>query len=267
MMTKIILYTIATYLILLILLYSIQRSLIYFPTGYAPKPEEVGVPEMSVVKVQTEDGLTLKAWYRPPNQPEMPTVVYFHGNAGNIGHRAFIVRPFLNEGFGVLLLTYRGYSGNPGRPTEQGVYSDARAAIQFLKQQGVPSQSTVLIGNSIGSAVAVQMATEYGIAAIVLQAPFTSLGDVGQWHYPFFPVKWFTKDKFDSLSKAKKVHVPVLIIHGKSDRIIPPVFSQRLFEEFSEPKQLHHIPNKGHNDLFEPELMIRFIEENFQPEG
>ena len=149
-----------------------QRRLVYFPSQTAPLPENAGVPEMEVVKLKTNDGLTLKAWYRPCLHTQSATLVYFHGNAGRIGYRAPLVKPYLNEGFGVLLVTYRGYSGNPGNPNEKGLYEDGIAAIEFLKQQGVAEESLVLMGESIGCAVAIEMATRYRVGALVLQAPF-----------------------------------------------------------------------------------------------
>src|SRR5690606_32604813 len=145
---------------------------------------------MAVVSLVTADNLALQAWYRAPLLNDLPTIVYFHGNAGHIGHRAFLVKPYLDQGFGVLLLTYRGYSGNPGTPTEEGLYQDGRAAIEFLRRKEGSERCLVVHGTSIGAAVAVQMALEYPIEGLILQSPFTSLPDVGKYHYPFLPVAW-----------------------------------------------------------------------------
>lgn len=249
------------YIIFLIVLYFFQRRLIYFPSQKAPLPAYAGVPEMEVINLHTADGLTLKAWYRPHLMSHSATLVYFHGNAGHIGLRAPLVKPYLDAGFGVLLLTYRGYSGNPGNPDEEGLYRDGRAALEFLKQQGVPENSLVLVGESIGCAVAIELATKYNVGALVLQAPFTSLRAVGAYHYPLImPVSFFIKDKYDSLHKADKIHAPVLIIHGNKDKIIPPIFSERLFDALPEPKQAIYVPNRGHNNLLEPNVVIDFIE-------
>lgn len=260
MLVKFFLYLIVGNFLLLTLLYIFQRHLIYFPSSeVVASPTDAGVPEMRVIELHTRDGVTIKAWYRPPLYPHMPTLLYLHGNAGNISNRAMLVKPYLKEGFGVLLLTYRGYSGNPGTPSEEGLYQDARSAIGFLKQENVPEKCLVLMGESIGGAVAIQMATEYFVGAIILQAPFTSLVAVGQFHYPFLPIKFFLKDRYESLEKIKNIHVPVLIIHGKRDGIIPPAFSRQLFEVMNPPKQMEFIPFAGHNDLFEPALIIQFI--------
>jgi uncharacterized protein len=260
-MSKFFLVVCAGYFIIVALLYLFQRHLIYFPMSGTPTPEESGVPEMGVVALKTDDGLNLKAWYRPPLQPSLPTIVHFHGNAGHIGHRGIIVKPFLDLGFGVLLVTYRGYSGNPGSPSEKGLYLDGKAAIEFLIRDGIPMQKIVLYGDSIGTAVAIELATKYPVCALVLQAPFTSLADVGEFHYPYFPIRLLLKHKFENLKKAGNVQAPVLIIHGLSDDIIPAKFGRRLFDALHEPKKIELIQGVGHNDLYEPGRIIRFIQE------
>jgi len=249
------LYFISSICLVLFLIFFFQRSLIYFPEYSDLTPEMAGVAEMKTVLLKTEDGLQIKSWYAPPKVPESLTIVYLHGNAGHIGYRAALVKPYLNVGYGVFLLTYRGYSGNPGKPSEEGLYADARAALEFLK-----GKSVVLFGESIGSAVAIQMALEYDVKAIILQSPFTSLADVGAYHYPFLPVKWLLRDEFQSLEKAPKVHIPVCIIHGQNDGIIPKEMALKLFSAFSEPKTLLLVPYSGHNDLYEPRAVIEFIQ-------
>jgi fermentation-respiration switch protein FrsA (DUF1100 family) len=261
-MLKFVFLLVGVYIAALLFLYWNQRHFIYFPSHYSPTPASAGVSEMQVVTLKAEDHLELKAWYRPPVQPQLPTLVYFHGNAGNIGHRGLIIQPFLKEGYGVLLVTYRGYSGNPGQPSEEGFYQDARAAMQFLQQQNISNQSIVLYGESIGSAVAMQIATEYDVGAMILQAPFTSLGDMGQFHYSFFPVKWLLKDQYNSLQKAKQVHAPILVLYGKNDEIVPPRFSVQLFEALPEPKEIQAIPDIGHNDPFDANFTINFIQKH-----
>lgn len=261
-MLKIAFYAAAAYLLIMVFLYLMQRSLIYFPQQDFPSPTEAGVPEMQVIRLTTSDDLVLNAWYRPPVDSGLPTVVYFHGNAGHIGHRAFIITPFLEEGYGILLLTYRGYSGNPGTPSEEGLYRDARAAMQYVIEQGVPNRCIVVYGNSIGAAVATQMATEYEVGTVILQSPFTSLADVGHTHYPFLPVRWLIKDRYDSVSKGKQIKAPIMLLHGTDDRIIPVDLSRRLFLALPEPKEAHYIKNRGHNDLFQQDLVISFIEKH-----
>lgn len=261
-MIKFILSAIGIYLGFALLVYVLQRQLIYFPEQEFPSPRAAGVPEMEAIQFQTDDRLSLSAWYAPPARPHLPTLLYLHGNAGHIGYRSTLIMAYLHQGYGVLLLTYRGFSGNPGSPSEEGLYKDARAAMQFLHAKGVSDRCIVLFGESLGGAVAIQMATEYDVGALILQAPFTSLGEIGQFHYPFLPVKWLIWDKFDSLAKVSRISAPVMIILGRNDNIIPPSFSQRLFEAIESPKMLHSVPHKGHNDLDEPAAVIRFLHEH-----
>jgi uncharacterized protein len=250
------------YFFFLVLIYVFQRQLTYLPSPAVSTPEQAGVPEMEIVELHTADGLTLNAWYRSPTRPFKPTIVFFHGNTGHIGNRGLIARPFLDNGYGFLLVTYRGYSGNPGSPSEEGLYNDGRAAMEFLEQKNTPLSCIVLYGNSIGTAVAVQLATEYPVAALVLQSSLTSLTDVARYHYLIFTFETLVKDKFASIDKVEKLDLPIFLFHGEDDRIIPPKLSRRMYEKIKEPKQLLIVPARGHNTLFEPEAVIQFIQEH-----
>jgi fermentation-respiration switch protein FrsA (DUF1100 family) len=262
-MLKIIFASISIYCLLLVILYFTQRSMTYFPDRSVITPSQAGVPEMEVIELATQDNLSIKAWYKAPTTPHTPTLVYFHGNAGGLAHRGFIARIFLDQGYGLFLLTYRGYSGNPGSPSEAGLYNDARAAIKFLINQDVSPECLVLIGESIGSSVAIKMATEFKVGSIILQAPFSTLTDVASIHYSFFlPYKGLIQDKYDSMAIASQIRAPILILHGKNDTIIPPELSRKLFEIMPEPKEAEYLPGRGHNDLFAPELMHRFIQKH-----
>ncbi len=260
MIVKVLLILLSLYSLIALFFYWNQRSFIYFPFDVLPSPAQAGVPEMQVVTLQTEDGLKLTAWYRAPTQPGLPTMIYFPGNAGHIGYRGPLVKPFLDEGYGVLLVTYRGYSTNPGTPSEAGLYQDARAAISFLQQHGVSDSYLVLYGESIGTGVAIQIATEYPVAALILQVPFTSLGAVGQFHYSFLPVKWLLRDQFNSLEKVKKIRSPTLVLHSTHDTIIPIEITKELYEALPSPKEIVSVPNSGHNDLFDASYSITFIQ-------
>lgn len=266
MILKILFLLFLLYAAFVFFLYINQRQLIYFPYHFSPSPEEAGVPEMKVVTLKTEDGLNLTAWYRSPARRKLPTLVYLHGNAGSIGLRGGIVKPFLDAGYGVLLVTYRGYSGNPGKPDEKGLYQDGRAAIRFLHSQNVPDSCIVLYGESIGTAVAIQIATEYQVGGLILQSPFLSLGAIGQFHYPFLPVKWVIKDSFNSLKKVGQIHSPTLVLYGKNDDIIPPKFSIQIFEAIPPPKYIEPLQEIGHNDLFDSKFAIQFIQNNVKCE-
>ena len=251
------------YLLMVGTLYLLQRRMMYIPFGGVPDPVAAGVPEMRPVGLRTADGLTLLAWWRPAREPERPVLVYFHGNAGHLGLRGHKLRPFLDAGFGVLLPAYRGFSGNPGAPTEEGLYADARAALEFVRAAGVPPQRTVLYGESLGTGVAVQMAIERPVAAVVLEAPFSAIADVASARYPFIPVRLLLKDRFDSASKIGRIRAPVLIFAGGRDRVVPERFARRLYEAAVDPKELRILPEATHLDFHEhgaPRHVLDFLD-------
>ena len=222
-----------------------QRSLMYFPGPALPAPQE----GFAAVTLATADGLALTSWYAAPATATHATIVYFQGNAGTIADRAGKVRPFLADGHGVLLVGYRGYGGNPGSPTEQGLLQDGRAAVRYVLDKGVSSDRVVLLGESLGCGIAVKMAVEWPVAALILEAPFTSAAAVGQAAYPYLPVKWLIKDRFDSLGAIDRVTSSVLVIHGEQDRVVPVSHGRRLLAAAPSPKEGRFLAGDGHNDL------------------
>ncbi len=251
---------VAGYGVVLLGLWLGQRRLIYLPDRVVPEPAIAGVPEMAVVELATADGLRLSAWHRPPAHDGLATLVYFHGNAGHLGMRGSKIRPYLDAGYGVLLPAYRGFSGNPGQPTEAGLYADGEAALDFLAGAGSPAGRLVLYGESLGSGVAVELATRHHIAALVLEAPFTSIADVGQHRFPLFPVRRIVADRFGSAAKIARIEAPLLLVHGTSDGIVPTRFGQALFEAAAEPKEGHFIDGAHHNDLYDFGTAERVLE-------
>ena len=243
-----------------------QRHLMYFPDTHKPEPADFGVPEMAEVTLKTKDGLDLLAWYRAPQSEALPVILYFHGNAGHIGFRAAKVRPYLDAGFGVLLLSYRGYAGNPGKPTEEGLYQDGRAAVAFVAGEGIGARRTVFYGESLGSGVAVQLATEGTPGAVVLEAPFTSAADIAAKSFPFAPARYLVWDRFASIDKIGGVKAPLFFIHGERDRVVPVGNGRKLFSAAPEPKSARYFAAAGHNDLYmygAAEEVIAFIRKTF----
>ncbi len=236
-------------------LFLFQRTLLYQPSEETPSPVDSDVAEMQVVTLQTADGLSLSSWFAPPADGR-PVIAYFCGNAGHLGNRAFKARPLLDAGLGVLLVGYRGYGGNPGRPSEEGLLADARAALDFLTEAGFPADRTVLYGESLGTGVAVLLAAEVAasrdpVAAVVLETPYTSIAEVAQKHYPFVPARWLVRDRFDAASRIAGISAPVLMLHAADDRVIPFEFAQKLFEAATEPKESHWFETGGHEGLFD----------------
>lgn len=243
----------AGYGLLLGALFVFQRNLIYVPSRERPTSAAYGVPDMAEVTLRTADGLDLNAWYRAA-APGRPTLVYYHGNAGHIGHRGGRGRALVDAGLGVLLVEYRGYGGNPGRPTQAGLLADGRAALTFLAEQGVAPSDVVLLGESLGSSVAVHMAAEQAeagtpVRALILEAPFTSAADVGARQYPWAPVRRMIKDPWNSLAVIGRIGAPLFLYHGDADAVVPQRQGRTLFAAAPEPKHAWWVDGGGHTDL------------------
>ena len=241
---------VAVVLVLLAVLYFAQRSLIYFPHGEVAAPAAVGLPQAEVVRIETEDGLDLHAWFVPAREPsEQRTMLVFNGNAGNRAYRARLAALFAEYGWSTLLMDYRGYGGNPGLPSEPGLERDARAALKYaLSRPDVDARRIVYFGESLGAAVAVRLAVDYPPAALILRSPFSSLTDIGAHHYPLLPVRLVLKDRYPSIDRIGRVQSPVLVIAGDADDIVPMQFSERLFAAANEPKRFVVIEDADHND-------------------
>ena len=232
------------------LLFFFQRSLMYHPSDAHLDPKRFDLPEMSVIELATDDGLILQSWYKQAEN-KLPTILFLHGNAGHIGYRSWKVKPLLNAGYGLLLLSYRGFGSNPGKPTEQNLYLDAKAALGYLQRQNVTVENIVLYGESLGTGVAVEIAQNRKFAGMILEAPYTSMTDTAARHYPFMPVRKLLKDRYESASKITNFTAPLLIIHGEKDTIVPFELGRRLYETANEPKRLLPLKYAGHNDIFD----------------
>jgi fermentation-respiration switch protein FrsA (DUF1100 family) len=253
----------------LALIWTMQRRLMYFPIGDVPAPGEIGLSDVEPVTFETTDGLRLNGWFVATSGP-LPrvTVLVFNGNAGNRAHRAPLAAAFQHHGFQVLLVDYRGFGGNPGTPTENGLAADSRAAQAYLAgRPDVDASRMVYFGESLGTAVAIDLAVEHPPAAIVLRSPFTAMADVGQFHYPFLPVRLLLRDRFAAIDQIRRIRVPLLVIAGGRDQIVPIENSRRLYDAAVAPKTLLVLPNADHNDdeLLAGEEMIRAIVHFLQP--
>jgi fermentation-respiration switch protein FrsA (DUF1100 family) len=236
---------IGAYLLIVGALYLGQRHLIFRPDTDRPTLGSLGRLGVREVTLKTADGLSLLAWYLPP--PEgAPILVYFHGNGGHLGYRSERVEQFAAAGFGLLMPEYRGYGGNPGAPSEAGFYADAQAALDFLGDQGIGPARQVFYGESLGTGVAVHMAALGKPAALVLEAPFTSVADVAQDRFPWLPARLLVSDRFDSLKVIGKVTAPILIMQAEDDPIVPARFGHALFAAAPEPKESLFAARGGH---------------------
>jgi fermentation-respiration switch protein FrsA (DUF1100 family) len=239
------------YLVALIVFFVSQRSLLYFPSHSSiPLSEANANSAFRNFSAQSHDGIALNAWYAPATTRQF-TIVFFHGNADSLFTAEHVGDPYIAAGYGFLLAEYRGYSGLRGSPTEAGLYSDGRAYIRQLIAQGVPSQNIILFGHSLGTGVATQMAKEFHVAGVMLLAPYLSIPKLAQRDFPFFPSEYLALDRFENYKKMKNIHVPVLIVNGSEDQVVPPSHGNKLYEMANEPREFHSIPNRGHNDAFD----------------
>ncbi|MDX2028008.1 MAG: alpha/beta hydrolase [Alphaproteobacteria bacterium] len=249
------------YVVFIVALSFMQKRLMYFPDSLRFVPAEWAMKELQPMEVHAEDGLTLNSWYAPAKKRDKFTIVFFQGNAGHLGYRNYKVRPWLDAGYGVMMVGYRGF-GNPGVPSEEGLYKDAGAAIRELIKRGVPQKAMVFYGESLGTGVAVQMATEYDASGLILESPYTSIPDVGSGRYPLVPVRLLLSDNYDSLDKIANIHMPLLLLHGEKDQVIPIRFGKKLFAAANEPKQAEFVPEAGHNDVYTlrvQQLILNFL--------
>jgi hypothetical protein len=244
-------------------LYLLQRHMVYFPDSAVPSRENNDVADMDIVTVQTEDGLSLQGWYKPA-QDGKPTIITFHGNGGNIGWRGVRARMYLDQGFGFLMAEYRGYGGNEGVPSEEGFYKDARAYLQFLKDKDITGENLVVLGESLGTGVAVKMVSEHpDVRALILETPFTSVVDVAAKRFPFVPVSLLLKHRYESSKLIADINVPILVLHAKDDKIVPFSFGERLYNLATEPKEMVVYETGGHIGLYKngaADFIMQYIE-------
>jgi fermentation-respiration switch protein FrsA (DUF1100 family) len=229
------------------LMFFAQRALMYFPERERTAPAAAGLPEAEEIVLATADSERVIAWHVPP-RGDRRIVLYCHGNGGSLRYRVQRFREIIADGTGLLALSYRGYGGSSGKPTEAGLIADARAAYDHASARYTPARLFVW-GESLGSGVAVALAAERPVGGLILEAPFTSAVDVGQSAYPFMPVRLFMYDQFRSDERIPRVSAPVLILHGARDTVVPIAFGERLYGLVTAPKRFVRFPDGGHNDL------------------
>jgi uncharacterized protein len=239
------------YLALVAVMYFAQRSLMYFPESLRTAPAQAGLPQAEEVVLDTADGERVIVWHIAP-RGDQPVVLYFHGNGGALRYRVDRFRELTQDGTGLVALSYRGYAGSSGRPSEDGLLADARAAYAFATQH-YPVARLVLWGESLGTGVAVAIAAEKSaekkVARLVLEAPFASAVSVAASVYPFVPVRFLMKDQFRSDLRIGDIKVPLLIVHGDRDSVVPIESGERLFALAEEPKRFLRVAGAGHEDL------------------
>jgi uncharacterized protein len=236
-------------------MYNLQATLLYQASNDYIKPEALGLNGVSEIELTTPDNEKLLSWYSKAAAGK-PTILFFHGKGGSISGRPKRYAYYTSHGYGVFFLEYRGYGASSGRPSEAGLTMDADAAYNWLVKNGVSPQSIVLAGESMGTGVATITASRHEVAALSLQAPYSSIADVAAARYWWLPVRLLIKDPFDAASAITKVHVPVLMQHGEIDQTIPIRFGQTLFAAANEPKEFVVVPG-GYHNIFDEQRWAR----------
>ena len=237
-------------------MYLQQRSFQYHPAHKGTPPQALGLAGATEERVKTPDGETIVLWYAPA-RPGRPTVLFFHGNGGEIADRGERFGFLQAQGFGVLFVSYRGYGASTGDISEQGLITDALTAYDFLTAKGVSPRQIVLLGESLGTGVAVQLAAMKPVAAVALEAPYTATVDIAADIYWWLPVRLLMKDQFRSRDWIGQVKVPLLIQHGDADTIVPVTQGRALFTMANEPKQMVEVPGEGHDAIFNRDVWAR----------
>jgi fermentation-respiration switch protein FrsA (DUF1100 family) len=207
------------------------------------------------VFIKNNEGIKLKAWLHKKDLINKKTILFFHGNAGNLTNRNYKLNELSKFDVNFLIVAYRGFSGNQGKPSEQGLYEDARSALDFLKIKGVKEKNLILYGESLGTAVAIETAKNKDLAGIILESPFTSMVELAQKYYPFLPVKFLLKDKYETIKKLPNINSPLLVLHGKLDSIVPFSMGKKVFEKAKEPKFKYFVDNDDHMVRYDQELL------------
>lgn len=236
------------YLAIIAVAYFAQRKFTYFPSPGRVTPDAAGLQGVREVELAAPDGARIVAWAAPA-PPGRPTLLYFHGNGGGLANRAMRFARYRDAGFGVFMMSWRGYSGSTGSPTEVDNIADARRAYDHLIAQGLKPSDIILFGESLGSGVAVQVAAAVPVAGVILDAPYTSIVEVGAKAYPFLPLRWLMVDRYESDRRIAAINAPLLILHGARDPVIPLQMGQRMHALAREPKRIVVFPEGRHIDL------------------
>ena len=246
------------YVLLLTVVFFFQRNLLYHPSvnNYL-KNQVVNEPtEIEKVKITTEDKIELLGWFYNKNINKFKTILFFHGNAGSLENRTYKLNHFKDLKVNFLIIAWRGFSGNKGQPNEIGLYKDAESAIKWLKMKGINEKNIILYGESLGTGVAVEIAQNKKYAGVILESPFTSMVNMGRKYYPFFPVRFLLKDKFESYKKINKISVPILIMHGEVDKIVPYAMGKKMYELANEPKFFYSQEYGDHMIEYDEKLLL-----------
>jgi uncharacterized protein len=243
------------YLSVLIYLFFFQRNLLYHPNenNYSGDKLKVDIEE---VQIKTSDNINLLGWFHKKDINKFKTIVYFHGNAGRLENRIHKLNHFKDINVNFLIISWRGFSGNSGKPSEQGLYKDGKSAIDWLKNMGLSEKNIILYGESLGTGIAIQIAQNKKFAGLILETPFTSMIDAAKNVYPYIPVGLLLKDRYENDKKIKNINIPVLVMHGEEDQIVPFKMGKKIYEIANQPKYSYFTKYDNHMMEYDEKLVF-----------
>ena len=243
------------YFLVLVFLYFYQRNLLYHPNENNYSEDKISV-DIEKVKIQTSDNIDLLGWYHEKNLKDYKTLVYFHGNAGSLENRIHKLNHFQNMNINFLIIAWRGFNGNKGKPSERGLYVDGKSAIDWLIKKGVDEKNLILYGESLGTGVATHLAQNKNYVGVILETPFTSMVDAAKNFYPYVPINLLLKDKFENFKKVKNINAPILVMHGEVDKIVPFSMGKKIYEIANNPKYSYFTKYDDHMMEYDENLVL-----------
>jgi fermentation-respiration switch protein FrsA (DUF1100 family) len=250
------------YLLILVFVFFYQRNLLYHPfeNNYSTDQANFSYKE---VFIPSANGNNLKGWFHIKNLNKKKTLVFFHGNAGDLTNRIYKLNLIKDFDINFLIVAYRGFSGNKGRPTEIGLYQDAKSTLNWLKNQNINENQIIIYGESLGTGVAIEVAQNKEFAGIILESPFTSMVEAGKFYYPYLPVSLLLKDRYETIKKLENINSPILVMHGKKDKIVPFHMGKKVFEKASEPK-FSYFPDNDDHMMDYNNILLKTLERFFK---
>ena len=243
------------YFLILIFLFFYQRNLMYHPNENNYSDDQLSV-FIEKVKINTSDNIELLGWYHEKDLKKHKTIIFFHGNAGSLENRIHKLNHFKDMNINFLIIAWRGFSGNKGKPTEEGLYADGNSAINWLKEKGLKDEDIIIYGESLGTGIATEIAQNKNFAGLILETPFTSMIEAAKNFYPYIPVGLILKDKYENNEKIKNINVPILVMHGESDQIVPFWMGKKIFNLASEPKYSYFTKYDDHMMEYDDKLVL-----------
>ena len=245
---------ILVYFVIILFVYFYQRNLLYNPSENNYLNDKISFNYKEIF-IETNKNIKLKSWFIEKDLKNFKTILFFHGNTGNLFNRVYKLNELNKLNLNILIISWRGFSGNKGKPTEKNLYHDAEKAVKWLNTQGLNNKDIVLYGESLGTGVATELASKNNFGGIILESPFTSMVDTAKIYYPYLPVNLLLKDRFNSKNKIKDIKTPILIMHGKKDNVVPQKMGLELYEKANEPKFNYFPENDDHMMEYNDQLL------------